>query len=381
MRAEIHNSIADIDATEWNHLVQQNNPCLSHEFLLAMEQTGCVSSEYGWVPQHIAIRSEGVLKGAMPLYQKSNGYGEFVFDHAWEDAYLRSGRPYYPKLVSAIPYTPATGQRLLCQVDEAEAVRSQLLQQAIQLTEQNRSSGFHVLFPEAEDHHFLLSKGLMSRHDCQFHWFNRDYQDFDHFLSSLIRKRRKNIRQERRKVREAGITIRRLHGDETTERDWQHFDRFYRQLFDRKWGMPTFNLAFFKQIAQQMPKQVLLVLADHGGKCVAGALMYESDTTLYGRHWGCDGYFDSLHFELCYYQGIDYCIEQGLSRFEPGAQGEHKVPRGFEAVRTCSNHWIADEAFKQPIAQFCAQEKRAIGDYIIQVKESSPYIERCDLLL
>jgi len=378
MRMAVHHSIEEIAAAEWNRLVKNDNPCLRHEFLLAMEQADCVGPKFGWIPQHLSIRSEGELKGVMPLYQKTNGYGEFVFDHAWEDAYLKSGRPYYPKLVSAIPYTPAAGQRLLCAESESEEFRLQLLQYATQLAEQSRASGLHVLFPDAVDHQFLLQQGMVSRHDCQFQWFNRDYQDFDHFLSSLIRKRRKNIRQERRKVKDAGITIRQLHGDATSEADWICFDRFYRQLFDRKWGMPTFNLEFFRQIAQQMPTKVLLVLADHRGRCVAGALMYVGGDTLYGRHWGCDGYFDSLHFELCYYQGIDYCIKHGLARFEPGAQGEHKVPRGFDPVQTCSNHWIADEVFRQPIAQFCAQERRAIEDYIVQVKECSPYLEPRD---
>jgi len=374
MQGQIHNSIAEINAAEWNRLIRDNNPCLRHEFLLAMEQNECVGERMGWFPRHLSVRAGAELKGAMPLYEKTNGYGEFVFDRAWEDAYLRSGRAYYPKLVSAVPYTPATGQRLLCLRDES-GVKTGLLKFALELALQSQMSGLHLLFPDHLDHQFLLQQGLMSRHDCQFQWFNRDYQNFDHFLSHLTRKRRKNIRQERRKVKDAGIIIRRLHGDETTERDWQHFEHFYRRLFDRKWGMPTFNLPFFQQIAEQMPKQVLLVLADHGGQCVAGALMYVGDSTLYGRHWGCEGYFDSLHFELCYYQGIEYCIDNGLKLFEPGAQGEHKVPRGFEPVRTCSNHWIADEAFVQPISDFCEQEKRAIADYILQVKESSPYQE------
>lgn len=377
MLGKIHNAIAEIDASDWNRLIHENNPCLRHEFLLAMEQNGCVSERMGWVPRHVSVHDGDTLAGVMPLYEKYNGYGEFVFDNAWEEAYARSGRAYYPKLVSAVPYTPATGQRLLSASGEHEAaIKAALLKQANDFAIQSQVSGLNILFPDSSDHELLLDQGMMSRHDCQFQWFNRDYQDFEQFLSALLRKRRKNIRQERRKVQDAGVTIRRLHGDETTENDWQNFEHFYRRLFDRKWGMPTFNLAFFKQIAEQMPKQVLLVLADHEGQCVAGALMYVGDTTLYGRHWGCEGYFDSLHFELCYYQGIEYCIENGLKLFEPGAQGEHKVPRGFEAVRTCSNHWIFDESFVHPIENFCNQEKRAIADYILQVKESSPYQER-----
>ena len=353
--------------------MQDNHPFLRHEFLHAMEEHLCVGETFGWLPRHLGVYDDNdALLGAMPLYEKHNSYGEFVFDHAWADAYLRNGLSYYPKLVSAIPYTPAQGQRLLVRPELQAAIYPLLLDRAIQLTRQLGCSGFHCLFPLPEEHRFL-GQQLLSRHDCQFHWRNHHYRDFESFLSRLNAKKRKNIRQERRRAASSGVVIRRLDGHSATAQDWRDFTRFYEQTFREKWGMATFNYEFFSTVARQMPDQIVLVLADIEGRCIAGALMYRSDRTLYGRHWGCVLQIDALHFEVCYYQGIEYCIDQGLELFEPGAQGEHKMARGFLPVRTKSSHWIDDERFREPIARYVQHECAAVSDYIATLAASSPY--------
>ncbi len=373
MKIHIHQQIEEIPADQWNRLVKDNHPFLRHEFLHAMEKHGCVGEKFGWLPRHIAIYEEGSLLAAMPLYEKHNSYGEFVFDHAWADAYQRYGLPYFPKLVSAIPYTPATGQRLLCREEDQKALFPLLLKRALELTEEIGASGFHCLFPLEEEHRFMEQQHLLTRHDCQFHWHNEDYQDFDDFLARLTAKKRKNIRQERRRVVESGVVLRRLNGHTANETDWRDFTRFYNQTFEKKWGIATFNFPFFLDVAWQLPDQVLLVLADLDGECIGGSLMYQSDTTLYGRHWGCLRQLHSLHFEACYYQGIAHCIEQGLKLFEPGAQGEHKIPRGFRPTLTRSSHWIRDEKFRGPIAVHVQHERKAVSDYMQEMEETLPY--------
>lgn len=373
MKIKIHGNIAEIPASSWNALVRENNPFVRHEFLNAMERHGCVGEQFGWLPRHIAVYENDALIAAMPLYEKHNSYGEFVFDNAWADAYARAGRVYFPKLVSAIPYTPATGQRLLAVAGREQEAWPLMLQTALRLAESAGASSFHVLFPDNSEHRFLQQQGLLSRHDCQFHWRNDGYRDFDDFLSRLISRKRNNIRKERRKVAEADINLRVLDGYTATPHDWQDFSRFYEQTFAEKWGMATFNLGFFEELAQSLPQQIVLVLADAGSSCIAGALMYRSDTTLYGRHWGCIEQVDSLHFEACYYQGIEYCIGHGLQCFEPGAQGEHKLARGFLPTLTRSSHWVADDEFRQPISNFVAHEREAVAEYITQLQTATPY--------
>ncbi|MCW8891599.1 MAG: GNAT family N-acetyltransferase [Sedimenticola sp.] len=375
MEIKIHRQIDEVPPAEWNALVRDNNPLVRHEFLQAMEQHGCVGERFGWLPCHIALYEAGRLQAAMPLYEKYNSYGEFVFDNAWADAYHRAGLDYFPKLVSAVPYTPATGQRMLALPERADELFPVLLQAVMQLGEQIGASSYHCLFPSVEGYDFLASQGLLTRHDVQFHWPNRDYRDFDQFLASLVAKKRKNIRQERKRVQQAGVTFRRLNGDTASEADWQRFTYFYNKTFQEKWGMATFNAGFFRQVAEQMPDRVLLVLADLDQQCVAGSLMYQSDTTLYGRHWGSDSRLDGLHFETCYYQGIEHCIEQGLRCFEPGAQGEHKLSRGFLPTVTRSSHWVWDSGFREPIARYTEHEQAAIANYMQQLQSSIPY--RC----
>ncbi|HEB95314.1 MAG TPA: N-acetyltransferase [Sedimenticola thiotaurini] len=369
----ILSGLEQVPAAEWNRLVPGNHPFLRHEFLHAMERHGCVGAEFGWLPRHLTLWQQGRLVAAMPLYEKHNGYGEFVFDHAWADAWARAGLRYYPKLVSAIPYTPATGRRLLAEPGREETLWPLLRQAAVELARATGASGVHWLFPVAEEQRFLQRQGLLARHDCQFHWRNRDYRDFDHFLTTLAAKKRKNIRRERRLVRQSGVRLRRFDGHDAGEAEWRAFADFYQRLFERKWGMATFNHGFFHEVAQQLPEQVLLVLAERQGRYIAGALMYRSDDCLYGRHWGAIETVDGLHFEACYYQGIEYCIERGLQRFEPGAQGEHKLARGFLPVRTCSSHWVAAGGLRQPVARFCADERAAVADYIERMENASPY--------
>lgn len=373
VEVRVHERIDEIPADQWNRLIQDNNPILRYEFLHAMERHGCVGEGFGWLPRHLGIYGPGGLLGAMPLYEKYNSYGEFVFDQAWADAYSRSGLAYYPKLVSAIPYTPAMGQRLLCLEKDEDWMQPLLLQVVLELIPQLGASGFHCLFPLPEEHR-LMSARLLSRYDCQFHWHNPGYRDFDEFLDRLTAKKRKNIRQERRRVRDSGVRLRRLSGSEATDNDWRNFSRFYNRTFEQKWGIPTFNFDFFREVAARLPDRIVLVLADdRAGHCVAGALMYCSDSTLYGRHWGCLRWMDALHFEACYYQGIEFCIERGLRRFEPGAQGEHKMARGFVPTLTRSAHWIEDERFRQPIAAYVRREQEAIMDYITGLEAASPY--------
>jgi len=373
LNVRIHTKIAEIPATAWNDLVQDHHPFLRHEFLSAMERHGCVGERLGWLPRHLAVYDRADLIGAMPLYEKYNSYGEFVFDHAWEGAYRRAGLDYYPKLVSAVPYTPANGQRLLSRPGIEQRVFPTLLQAALKLTEQIGASGFHCLFPRWRDSQYLADAGLLSRHDCQYHWHNQGYRSFDEFLGRLTAKKRKNIRQERRRVIDAGVSLRLLDGRTASDLDWQDFSRFYCNTFQDKWGIPTLNYEFFREVARSMPEQVLLVLADWEGSCIAGSLMYRSDHTLYGRHWGCDRQIDFLHFEACYYQGIEYCIEHGLRTFEPGAQGEHKIPRGFLPTLTRSSHWLADPRFQRPVAAFVEHELEALAAYIEELQEANPY--------
>jgi len=373
VKVKVHHAIDEIPRLQWNQLVWGNNPFLRHEFLHAMETHQCVGEKFGWIPRHLGVYDNNELIGAMPLYEKHNSYGEFVFDNAWADAYQRNGIPYYPKLVSAIPYTPAQGQRLLVRTGLAQIeVYQLLLNRALQLTRQLGCSGFHCLFPVPVEHQFL-SQQMPGRHDCQFHWRNRNYRDFEDFISRLNAKKRKNIRQERRRAADSGVVIRCLDGYSASEDDWRNFTRFYDQTFREKWGMATFNYEFFREVAAQMPDQILLVLADLEEKCIAGALMYRGDNVLYGRHWGCVEQIDALHFEVCYYRGIEYCIDQGLDLFEPGAQGEHKMARGFLPTRTQSSHWVVDEHFREPISQYIEHERAAVRDYMVQLSASSPY--------
>lgn len=374
MEFRFHQHIQEIPAQQWNALLCEFNPLISHEFLAAMEQHGCVSETFGWMPLHAALYEDDQLVAAMPLYLKSNNYGEFVFDHAWSSAYQQAGIGYYPKLVSAVPYTPAFGERLLCKGELSESLVSTFLQQIQSFSDKNGISGFHCLFPNSAELDCYQQQHLMIRHDCQYHWHNQAYESFDDFLAQLVSRKRKNIKKERTSVEQQGITFRWLDGHTAKEKDWVDVTRFYNNTFEEKWGMATFNLGFFQQIGKTLPENILLVLADDtDGQCIAGALMYISESHLYGRHWGCDEQVDNLHFETCYYQGIEYCIKHGLKVFEPGAQGEHKVARGFVPTLTRSAHWMRPGPFDQALQNFCEQERQAVFEYIDQLNNKLPY--------
>lgn len=382
MQIHINEKISQIDANQWNNLVADNNPFMRHEFLLALEKHECASPEFGWHPCHISIYDDDEqtqLIAAMPLYIKTNSYGEFVFDHAWSEAYHRNQLEYFPKLVSSIPYTPASGQRLLCEKGRREELYPMMLETIQHFCQEQKYSGFHCLFANSDEQDWFEAQGLMARHDCQFHWHNDDYACFEDFLDKLDKKKRKNIRQERKRVQQQAVNIRVLNGHTATAKDWQDFSQFYQLTFMEKYGTATLNEGFFKEVGDNLPDQVILVLvdkvtdSDEDDKCIAGSLMYCSDTTLYGRHWGCSEQVDKLHFEACYYQGIEYCIANNIKYFEPGAQGQHKIARGFIPTLTRSSHWLNNSPFQESIDDFIKHEHQHIEDYMKNLK--SPYKE------
>ncbi|MBF0265902.1 MAG: N-acetyltransferase [Gammaproteobacteria bacterium] len=373
MEIKILSSFSEVNCQQWNALLIENNPFVRYEFLNALEVNACADAKFGWIPRHIAIFENNELIAACLLYEKHNTYGEFVFDHAWSEAYQRNGLAYFPKLVSCIPFNPIQGQRFLCAPGREGELFPSLLNTIQEIAQKYQYSSFHCLFSSDVEQDWFQEQGLLSRHDCQFHWFNDKYQSFDDFLSKLSSRKRKNIRKERERVKQAGVTFRILNGSTATDKDWQDFTRFYLKTFEDKWGMATLNENFFKQVARDLPEQIVLVLADKGDKCIAGALMYRSDTNLYGRFWGCDTEVEYLHFEACYYQGIDYCIEHGLKKFEPGAQGEHKIARGFVPTLTRSSHWLSAPYFQQAILQFTEHEKSAVKNYMDNLHQHLPY--------
>lgn len=376
MRIQFLDSLSELSATEWNTLVPDHNPFLSHEFLGALERHRCIGERSGWIPRHLACRDEhGRLLGAAPLYLKYNSYGEFVFDWGWAEAYRRQGMSYYPKLVGAIPYTPVTSPRLLLAPDQPDpqATARAMIDQVLEESRRRQFSSIHWLFPAAADLDPLLAQGFLHRLGCQFHWRNRSYRDFQDFLDTFTAKRRKNINRERRLVRDAGLELRLLSGHEATEAEWRVLHDFYRSTFDRLGGTPTLTLPFFQEIATTLGDRIVLVLARSQGREVAGAISFRGDTTLYGRHWGCRADYDSLHFEACYYQGLEYCIRTGLQHFEPGAQGEHKIYRGFLPTLTHSTHWIAHPGFRNAVADFLVRETPALQQYAGELLRHSPY--------
>jgi uncharacterized protein len=365
--------LSGVDAADWNRLAL-GNPMLSHEFIHAMHQTGCASADSGWLPQFLTLWDQTApgaaprLRAAMPLYLKSHSYGEYVFDWAWADAYRRHDLAYYPKLLAAIPFSPVSGPRLLA---TTEADRAALVEAALALA-QNTSS-LHVLFPQPQEAAVMQAAGMMLRSSVQFHWSNPGYASFDEFLSHLSRDKRKKIRQERRKVRDAGVSFRRLRGDEIRESDWVLFARCYNRTYREHHSTPYLNLEFFQRLGQTLPRNVLLIVAELEGKPIAAALNLYSRETLYGRYWGALQYLPCLHFETCYYQALEFCIEERIRVFEGGAQGEHKLARGFLPAKTLSAHWLAHPEFSDAVARFLEREHRGIEHYVDELNEHSPY--------
>ncbi|HEY9102072.1 GNAT family N-acetyltransferase [Chitinimonas sp.] len=366
---QFHDRIAELDARQWNALAG-NQPFLQHAFLLALEETGCVGGDTGWQPLYAAIHQTGQLRAAMPLYLKYHSWGEYVFDWAWADASERAGLPYYPKLLSAIPFTPVPGARLLAEQGEDA---TELLQQVLGMAGEAELSGLHCLFPRAEDDAHFERAGLLRRQGLQFHWLNRGYADYEAFLAALNHDKRKKLRQERRKVRDAGLTIVRKHGAAISAEDWAFFDRCYQHTYQAHRSSPYLNLDFFLRLGRDLPEACLLVLAYRDGQPIAAALNLLDGERLYGRYWGALEYVPNLHFELCYHQGIEFAIERGLQAFEGGAQGEHKLARGFEAVATHSWHWLAQPQLAGAVARFLAREGQGMDHYLSELDERAPF--------
>lgn len=373
-QVRIHEDLGDIAPAAWNALGVADYPFLHHEFLHAMERHRCVGEHLGWLPRHITVSaSDGSLLGAVPLYLKFNSYGEFVFDWAWAEAYTRQGMDYYPKLVCASPYTPATGPRLLLHPQAPSGTADMLIAATQRLAEASGASSLHWLFTDYDQTERLRRHGFMIRTGCQFHWHNDGYRDFDDFLTRFRAAKRKRVKRERRHVVEAGIELRLRHGDQTDDNDWRIFHRLYESTFNKRGGLPTLSLDFFREIAARMPRQILLVQALQAGRVVAAAFNLVGTHTLYGRHWGCYEDFHSLHFEACYYQGLEYCIANGLRAFEPGAQGEHKIGRGFLPTATWSAHWIGEPRFAAAIGRYLLDETDGMQDYMVEMSTHSPY--------
>jgi predicted N-acyltransferase len=375
MKTRFLKSILDVPAAQWNALDPSGSPFLRHEFLAALEREGCVGEGKGWMSNHLVLEDEaGCLQGAMPLYRKSHSWGEFVFDWSWAKAYAQAQLPYYPKLVSMTPFTPATGSRLLVASGCDAARTKQLLSDA--LIEHARShslSSAHVLFTEEADRDSLNHSQFIWRKDCQFHWHNRDYASFDDFIATFRSDKRKKALRERRKIQEGGVRFLTLSGTEMTPELWEVVFGFSASTFALHGHEHYLSAGFFKSISATLPGLVMVKLAVLRDEPIAAAIFFRSRDTLYGRYWGAAANFDSLHFETCYYQGIDYCIEQGLKCFEPGTQGEHKVARGFEPATTWSAHWIADGRFRRAIDDYLARERDAVDQYMASVREHMPF--------
>jgi predicted N-acyltransferase len=373
--ARILDSIAQIDAASWNSLLRDGQPFLRHEFLLALEESGCAVPRTGWTARHLVLEdAQGCPIGAMPLYRKSHSRGEFVFDFSWASAYAQHGLPYYPKLLCAVPFTPVRGSRLLVHPKaDAKAENQLLIKAAIDYARGERLSSWHVLFPTDDTAERLKSAGLILRRDCQFHWYNHGYESFDAFLSTFTAEKRKKAKRERRRVAEAGIEFDTLHGGDMDDALWDAVYPFYADTFYRHGHEPYLNLRFFKLLAASMPDQLMLKVARIGSERIAVAIFFVGRDALFGRYWGAGGNYHSLHFETCYYQGIEYCIDKKLQRFEPGTQGEHKVPRGFVPTLMSSAHFVADPRFAAAIRDFAAREARGVDSYAAAVNEHVPY--------
>ncbi len=373
--ARIHPRIADIDAAAWDVCAGGDNPFLAHAFLLALEESGSAVSRTGWAGAHLTIEDEtGLLIGAMPLYLKGHSRGEYVFDYGWADAYERAGGQYYPKLLGAVPFTPATGPRLLCHPAlPRETVRQALAQTAVAACAQLDASSVHINFLPREDWAALGELEFLQRTDQQFHWYNDSYGSFDDFLAALSSRKRKTIRRERREAQENGVEIVTLTGADITEEHWDAFYGFYMDTGSRKWGTPYLTREFFSLIGERMAEKVVLFLCRRAGRWIAGALNFTGSDCIYGRHWGCIEDHRFLHFETCYYRAIDYAIDHGLARVEAGAQGPHKLMRGYLPTHTYSAHWIRDSAFSDAVERYLKEERREVDAHIAHLSDYAPF--------
>jgi len=368
-------SLGEVEAAAWDRCAGGANPFVGHAFLNLLEETDCVGAKSGWLPQHVLLEdASGRLLGAAPAYLKSHSYGEYVFDHGWADAYERAGGRYYPKLQVSVPFTPVPGPRLLVPPGpDQKRHRLALLSGLVEVARALEASSVHVTFADPDEAAVMEGAGLLMRHGCQYHWFNRGYATFDDFLAALASRKRKQIKKERAQVAASGIEVRPVHGGEMKPREWDAFFKFYVDTYDRKWGYPYLTRDFFGRLGRELGDAVVMMLATKNGATVAGALNLCGADAIFGRNWGAAGDFPCLHFEACYYQAIDYAIAHKLARVEAGTQGPHKVQRGYEPVRTYSGHWIGDPRLKSAIAQFLDRERRAIAHEIAAMAEHTPF--------
>ena len=365
-------SLAQVPAAAWDALHDGRNPFVTHAFLAGLEAHGCLRAEWGWTPLHATLWDGDALVAAAPGYIKTNSHGEFVFDHAWARAYAHYGRDYYPKWLCAVPYSPVTGPRVLAR---DEAARAALVSALPAFADAAGCHSAHVNFLSAADATaFDAAPGWMARRDVQYHWQNTGgWADFDAFLAAMDHRHRKNIRQERAKLARTGVAFRVLHGDEARDDDLAAMHGFYLRTFADYGNSPALTLPFLQHLARTMPRQLVMVLADHDGETIAGALCLRGGDTLYGRYWGATRTLPALHFETCYYQGLDYCLREGLTRFEPGAQGEHKIARGFLPAIVQSRHWVADAGFTEALGRWCREEAEAVDRFARELAGHSPF--------
>ena len=375
LHQQVFHSLHEVAPESWNRLIGDAFPFAEYDYLLALEEGHCVGIEPGWEPRYLTLWEGKQLQAACYLYRKTNSNGEYIFDWDWANAYQRYGQRYFPKLTSAVPFTPATGPKLLVAADASNPreLQQQLLASALELVRQEGCSSLHFLFIPAEEREIYEAAGLLLRHSFQFHWQNQGYGSFEDFLSRLRSKRRKEILRERRQVQEQGLEVILLRGEEIEPKLCRVMYDFYLTTIDRKWAMPYLSYEFFQYIFTHFRDQLVLALARKQGRWVAGTINYHKGPHLFGRYWGCRQDFRSLHFELCYYRLIEYAIEQGVQRFEAGAQGAHKIQRGFLPNLTYSAHWIAHPAFHRAIGEFIEEEKRSIQSNIEDNPELSPY--------
>jgi predicted N-acyltransferase len=369
-------AIDRIDPAAWDACAGTGNPFVTHAFLRALEDSGSVSAETGWAPYHVVVEDpSGGLHAAAPLYVKSHSMGEYVFDHGWADAYERAGGRYYPKLQLAVPFTPVTGPRLLARPGpHQDANRRLVLAGCIEVARQLEVSSLHITFPTEDEWSLCADAGLLQRTGEQFHWLNRGYGSFDDFLADLSSRKRKQIRRERREIadnRDIEITV--LTGTDITEAHWDAFFAFYMDTGARKWGRPYLNRRFFSLLGEAMAERIALVMVARNGRPIAGALNLIGDEALYGRYWGCVEDHRFLHFEACYYRAIDFAIARGLARVEAGAQGPHKLARGYVPVHTYSAHWIRDRAFHDAVADYLRRERRHVDEEIAFLDAHAPF--------
>ena len=365
MKITFLDSIQEVSKEEWERVLNSDYPFLKYDFLKTLEITKCVSPEQGWTPLHLVVSSDEEILALMPLYIKTDSQGEFIFDWSWADAYYRNGLDYYPKLVSSIPFTPASGPRILI---SSKARSSEIIKEVShalkQVTKDSNFSSVHILLAGKDEITNFSDQDFSLRTSYSFHWFNKDYTSFNHFLEDMTSRQRKNIKKERNKIIEQGISLIRVTGNEITLEMIESFYQFYQVTYLKRGMRGYLNFEFFKKIVETIPESIMLVLAQNpSGQYVAGALNFFDQEKLYGRYWGCLEEYDSLHFETCYYQGIEFCIDEKLHSFDPGVQGEHKIKRGFCPIETFSAHWIKDLRFKEAIDDFLDREREHVLEY------------------